>query len=416
MPTYVGLGQTGFYEPYKMLQEGLSRSADRRQQQQLNDRRHSLALSELEQRKLQDELQRKNWQSMMDARDFELGQAKKGVMRQDALNSFDPSSVHTPEIPIPLKDSRASQGFDPSQPWHNQDPAVRSQAAMMFKPLGIGEDQIAQRFNQLMTANTGQPVVPQAPPGMRLGKLDMGPASYIPDYTNGAGAAGASPQIRTIDTAGGGKITQILDTKTGQWETAHPSYIGSDKKLTGEEAEKLNAFNTVRMQIHELEKELGKVNGSTRGPIAGLQHTLNPWDTQKTGVDTQWQMMMLNLARALGEKGVISDQDSKRWLAVKPGLRDSPEQAAIKIRKMQDNLDQSYNNTLKNFGMAGRDVSKFNPQPLNPAGSAGGQPQQQPSPAQQPTSESPESIKAGFKAGLLSLEEAEAKLKALGFQ
>jgi len=423
---YVGLAQQGFYQPYELLQQGLSAGANRRMQQEQFNKQLALKNAQFEQDKVMDEARRQAIQQDLAGQQFQLGEAKKQAGQKDFLATLDFNKYKTPDRPFPLIDAGPAQAFDPNQQWAAQPDVVRQQVLAEAAKRFVSPEQVAGAYNARVGVNTGQPVRPSVP-GMRVGELDFPGGKMIPDYSQSFGGAGTGGTgIKTMTDEAGNSYRFTINPITGAPMFLHPD-LASQRigRLSSEENEKLSAFKGLQGDIAELEKSVNGIK-NFRGPVLGNlvynRSMLNPgsWFGAATGgnvhtgayspeaadVDTKWQMMWLNLARALGEKGNLSDTDRRSWQAVKPSLSDTPEVAAKKFADMKQMAERrfgTYMDTLKGSGRTVNDNPNGTFSPLSATGSK--------APAA-----SAESVVADYKAGKISYDEAAKQLQSLGVQ
>lgn len=118
---------------------------------------------------------------------------------------------------------------------------------------------------------------------------------------------------------------------------------GPDVKVTAQEkkaqAQAKTAMNGLQ-QLRSLYSEAGGGAGRAQGILgnligkAGGNSKANSYNQIRKSLTT-------SLARALGETGVLTDQDREVYLQALPRLEDNPEEAEIKLRYLEDMLSES---------------------------------------------------------------------------
>ena len=368
-----------------------------------------------------DEARRQAIQQELAGQQFQLGEAKKQAGQKDFLATLDFNKYKTPDRPFPLTDAGPAQAFDPNQQWAAQPDVVRQQVLAEAAKRFVSPEQVAGAYNARVGVNTGRPVLPITPPGMRLGELDAGPAKYIPDYS--AQMTGGNPQgptgnpgqpgdlnIHWQEGPGGSNLGWYTNPRTGMPEFVHPSIVGSDRKLTSQEAGRVGSFERAKQDAQHLADLFNNVSSSERGPVAGRvwQGPLNFYSEDKSRIEGVKALMLANIGRGLGsESGAFTDADARRYDKVMPTLYDTPGQANAKIQELLGMIERDRSALMSTLQMSGRDLSKFKPlsatnvsTSMSNGGGGGG-------------SKSKEQIRELYRQGLITKEEARKQLSGL---
>jgi hypothetical protein len=175
MPTYVGLGQQGFYEPYQLLQAGLAQYAqNRRYLDETKYKRGQDTLDRERQARLDKEAARSNELNFKKG-SLELSEATKAAGAKDFASKFNPSTFSAEQVRPPgLVGPLPPVKLDGNKPWQEQAPDVRAAVLDSMAAHGISAPQVAQLHNDIYTAQTGKPVVPSAPTGMQAKETKIG--------------------------------------------------------------------------------------------------------------------------------------------------------------------------------------------------------------------------------------------------
>lgn len=185
MPTYIS--DNGWSEPYKILAAGLAQYGQNRQRRKDREYLEGRDAKQDERQAIQDALMQRQIEQQMAGQQFDLGQKQKKANADDALLNLDFSQFQAEPPPMPpvgpptLSQSMGAARADMSKPWAQQDPAFRAALTRDLVAKGVAAPQVAAYFDQNVAAQTGRPVLPQAPEGMRLGGLDVGGAQFEPE-------------------------------------------------------------------------------------------------------------------------------------------------------------------------------------------------------------------------------------------
>lgn len=220
---------------WNLLAQGVSSWRDRRDRDkdQKYDRERQARLDQIELENNQ--LRRQLVQQQLEASKFNLGEQKKTATAQDAVINFDPTKFMElgpmPEVGPPAPGRSA----DISRPFHAQAPEIRGQVIQDLVRNGVGAADAARLFNQIVQANTGAPIVPQAPAGMQPSEFVVDGFKFEPKVEVPAGARPSSARVGNTTyeypaPAVPAQIQPVLDTAgnpmpglyTGPDGKAHP--------------------------------------------------------------------------------------------------------------------------------------------------------------------------------------------------
>ena len=159
----------------------------------------------------------------------------------------------------------------------------------------------------------------------------------------------------------GGNIVQAFQNKNANDDL---------KALTAEENKKLEAIQSSEGDIDRIEEALKTGNS---GVIVGLLQKFWPWAVDSKKVEAMRNSAVPNLARGVfGEVGVLTETDVKRYIAMIPGLNNSPTQQATLIKELRTKLAATKLNSIQSLAAGGRDVSGWVSGMASPAASSGG--------------------------------------------
>lgn len=114
--------------------------------------------------------------------------------------------------------------------------------------------------------------------------------------------------------------------------------------------------------INTLLDDLGTTFSSNKGavgPVVGRINALNPWDEVEQTINTQAQSIRQTLGK-LKEGGVLRLEDEKKYDKMLPGIKDTPEVAANKIKIMKRELGEKIQNHIKGLSGSGYDTKGVN--------------------------------------------------------
>lgn len=421
MPTYVSLAQQGFYQPYEELGRSLARYRDRtehtRERQQDVDFRNVRRTDELTQQGKENtradrasELAGKLGLMNLDAGGLELDAAKRKYGQQKALENFDINSLNvTPPANIPPMIARPAASVNPKVLFGQQDPTIQKNLTDWAHINKVPLDQAIQLFQRQQTATTGYAPAPVIPPGMRITKYllnDKGPEFEArPDF---GGGANGSPQA----PIGHQWVTNPV---TGDMTLVKKEMLNND------ESQRLQSLDTLDAAVNRAQTASKSLPAGSWIPYLGPVLSHLPSATDKGS--TFWGTLLKgrpevqsyeNSAAALpmdywrgvmGANTRLPEEEAKHLREkIAPSVKDSPEQRALKFKLLHQQIDEARSNAIQTYGKNSKDVSGFSGESPSgaPAASIESSPQ-----AQQ--------VRAAFRAGKLTEEQARAQLKALGF-
>lgn len=275
--------------PYLILQQGLNQYAQNRSRR--TDREY-----QRERDILQDTRQKEIDEMLRKEREFNFDRAQKQAKSQDALNQFDITADVAPAVEPPNNfGPPMPNAFDATQPWHAQSPIVQQTALRGLQQAGVNPLQAISLFNEIVAAQTGRPILPEAPEGMRMGKLDIGGATFEPNVEPPK-LAGFEPTSTTVDGVRYEKKNPVLpprpkevflgDSGMSYWIDENtgekiPTPAGSeatvgDKALASNSSEILTNLNTLKKVIQDygtFEAARGVPNLPMKGENSDLNST-----------------------------------------------------------------------------------------------------------------------------------------------
>jgi hypothetical protein len=310
-----------------------------------------------------DRLQQLLIDQQLKSHQFDLGEKKKEAGARDALVNFDPSQFSFPPL-APDEVGPPGPSADLSRPWHEQNPEIQRQVLASMVQKGVSAPAVAQYFNQMATANSGQPIIPTAPPGMELNSFAEGGATFKRPETNG---------ISIVDTPEGKLYFR------GDQQLTPPKVADGQKELLGEELKHFGSLDRTKTDLDNIDAFL-KANvdkdffqGPFMGKIRKAWNALGLPDQDMALLNQQVAGATPTLARGVfGEVGVLTDADREEYKKQFPTITDPPELRAAKIEALKKKLSDTKNTAIENFAAAGRDVGGFKPTlpPADPAASA----------------------------------------------
>ena len=362
MPQYVSLTDQGFYVPYQLAAQGLSRYQDRkdRKKERGEDQqwREKVRSDDLIQRALENARNKSFDAVELPAKQLNLQELQEQTKQRKALQNLDFSAMSLPgQFPAEGAEGppTAPVNIDLSKRWAAQDPRLRQAAQQQTElpPL------LLQQAFQSQQAAAGMAPLPQAPPGMRPTKMTVDGVTFE--------GGSLPPDVHVVQTPEG---TLYFDKNTGQQLSA-PRTADGLKELTTTELQKLNALMLAENDLATIEKQLlgevdkatgkrapGNFSQATTGPLLGRLQKLNPWAQDTKVLDQTVKGATPNLARGVfGEVGMLTDQDRKVYESLIPTNLDNPEQAERKLKALREKLAIQKQISLANLEGAGRDVS-----------------------------------------------------------
>jgi len=208
MPTYYSLADQGFYEPFKMLQRGLSARADRQQREREIKQQKELADRSFD-------LSKKQIESQLKLADWKHTREKKAADREEALRAFSPTAF-TPQVTPPTGFSQDPEAApaqldlkpDITKPLYKQTPAVQAALLKHAKETGVPIEDYASRWESTRAALSGPPapVAPPSIPGYRAESFtvptETGPVTYGPKPVNIFGDGGVPDITQPLGSTG----------------------------------------------------------------------------------------------------------------------------------------------------------------------------------------------------------------------
>lgn len=124
-------------------------------------------------------------------------------------------------------------------------------------------------------------------------------------------------------------------------------------------AQSMGKAQNVLSQMDGLEST---IMGMDTGPITGAFRSANPYDVDQAKLKAQLQAIVPNLARGVyGEVGVLTDNDIKNYIATLPNGFNTEDQKKALFNFTKKTVSNSIENNLKNYAMAGYNVSGYVP-------------------------------------------------------
>lgn len=120
---------------------------------------------------------------------MELENKRRQEEAQKALANFDLMGLAAPASGAPdIGPPQAPVKADLQSPFHAQAPEIQQAMLAKLAPTGINPVEAIQFFNQAHTGFSGRPVLPSAPPGMKMTQLKGGEPTFEPDLPLPPGA------------------------------------------------------------------------------------------------------------------------------------------------------------------------------------------------------------------------------------
>lgn len=131
------------------------------------------------------------------------------------------------------------------------------------------------------------------------------------------------------------------------------------KQLDATAVQGLGKAQNVLSQLPGLEET---INNMDTGPITNIFTGNNPYDKKVALLKAQLQAIVPNLARGVyGEVGVLTDNDIKNYIATLPNNASTDDQKKALMDFTKKTISNSIENNLKNYAMAGYNVSGYTP-------------------------------------------------------
>lgn len=173
---------------------------------------------------------------------------------------------------------------------------------------------------------------------------------YAPQSTYGLGAPIQKPVEEAYDPYPlANAISDIQrDPRNAQkymdyYDFVQKARTPATTKLTAQEkrvAQQAQSAYQGLQQLKGLYKNAGGGQNRFGGSIANVQGLLG-WNSDADAYNKIRQGLTTRLARALGETGVLTDQDREVYLKMLPRLEDTEDEAAIKIQILEDSLAET---------------------------------------------------------------------------
>jgi hypothetical protein len=378
MPQYVSLADQGFYVPFQMLGQGLAARRDRK------DRQKQLAWQqEMDKDQLQtSKLQRTHLQAQIDDLKPQTPVIPAG-MEEDGL-SVDPrgrvqtmyrrKAVAPPTPEGMIATGMQSNGRD--QTWtFGQKPTL---------PAGIGSDLTVR---DVVFDGSGPPRI-----------------TYRPKIT----APGTQIVEEALPNGGKGLFLKNVDAETGKTTlTPYNKRSEQEQRVGNELMQKLNITALALSQLPKLEEAVAN-RGDAGGPVVSKLTAPFHWAFGPSQDRLQFDLLksqtLAPVAKGiLGETGALSEADMARYAPQFPGFEDTQDVRKFKVEEMRRLIEGQRNSILNNLKAAGYDVDELMKTPGLQAPNGASRPPE-------------EQIKADFKAGKLTREQAKAALTKLGFK
>jgi hypothetical protein len=180
--------------------------------------------------------------------------------------------------------------------------------------------------------------------------------------------------------------------------------------MTPQQREAITGFDTARTIIADIQKYSERVNTASAGLSGRGSQAMKLWGAW-TQSDPDAALLMskagelASVARSLGEKGALANQDVARAAALIPSVLDTREVAAQKIQDMMTIINQGELNFRKSLG-----VGAMAPVQTTPAPAPAAAPKEQAKPAE--PAEDPRVSKLG-PGGMLGYKAAKDKTEFL---
>lgn len=131
------------------------------------------------------------------------------------------------------------------------------------------------------------------------------------------------------------------------------------KQLDSTAVQNLGKAQNVLSQLPGLEETINSID---TGPINNIFSANNPYDKKVALLKAQLQAIVPNLARGVyGEVGVLTDNDIKNYIATLPNNASTEDQKKALMDFTKKTIANSIENNLKNYAMAGYNVSGYTP-------------------------------------------------------
>jgi hypothetical protein len=349
MPTYVGLAEQGFYEPFKLLGQALAARRDRKQREREFALQQQQAADQLETSKLQ---------------------------RTHLQGQIDDLKPRAPVIP---------EGMEPEglsvDPRGRTQTSYRLKAKPLITPPGMRQRQMSvdERGNQ---SAVFEPVPDPStiPSNMEPAQVTVGedgrPVTvYKPRIQN----PGTQIVERPLPNGGSGLFLQNTNPETGQPTlTPYTKRSEQETRVGNELMQKLNITALALSQLPKIRQAVESA-GEAGGPLASkatfLPHKLFGPSEDRLKFDLLRSQSLAPVAKGiLGESGALSEGDMARYAPQFPAFEDTPAVRKYKLGQLETLISDQRNNILNNLKAAGYDVDKLEQTPglAAPNGVTGG--------------------------------------------
>lgn len=289
-----------------------------------------------------------------------------------------------------------------------------------FTKLAEGEQLVSERTGESKARGAPKTVKPvEVSPGNKLVDPATGQVTFEspaappkpPDYGNNVESA-ASVYLKQVHGVEGGSFTDLLridpvaaQKVRNQAVVDEPSKIRSaapefqfamqEKKvlspteantlgvpfgtthedakgimpITAQQREALAHYDTARVIINDIKQYSDKINTEAGGLVGRGKQAMKLWGGW-TQSNTNAALLMskagelASVARSLGEKGALANQDVARAAALIPSVIDTREVAQQKLKDMLTIIDSGEQNFRKSLGVDARAPGKSKPPPV----------------------------------------------------
>ncbi len=223
------------------------------------------------------------------------------------------------------------------------------------------------------------------------------------------------PEIVELPLPHGGTGMFLSETNPQTGAVNYTPYTprqATEKPVSDEALQKLNVTSLALNQLPEIEK-LVTDSGSVGGPIAG--RATQAWNSvfgpnaDQLAFDSLRARYLAPLAKGiLGETGVLSEADMRRYEPLLPSYTDTPAVRQQKVATLKKMVIGQRDAMLQNLKAGGRDVSGLESSPSLSVGQPQGS--QQPLTRDQAAAEAQKALKRGVPRS-----EVEKRLREQGF-
>ncbi len=134
------------------------------------------------------------------------------------------------------------------------------------------------------------------------------------------------------------------------------------KAMTQGELDDLTLVETAAKTMNDIQGAFGEISSAKKGPFLGRLAGANPYDVSVQKLNKLIDSITPALARGVfREVGVLTDKDMDRYKTLLPQAKTDPKVAEEVFRDLQKKIQDTYSISIKNMGVAGRDISGFDP-------------------------------------------------------